>query len=55
MGTSVPDIPKCRVFVCEMVTYLAADGRDRVLVMEPEQVLEATIRFCDRAKKHFPG
>ena len=43
------------VFVCEMVTYLAADGEDRVLVTEPEQVFAATVRFWDRAKKHLPG
>jgi hypothetical protein len=43
------------VFVCEMVTYLAADEEDRVLVTEPEQVLAATVRFWDRAKKHLPG
>lgn len=43
------------VFVCEMVTYLAAGGEDRTLVTEPELVLAATVRFWDRAKKHLPG
>ena len=43
------------VFVCEMVTYLAADGEDRVSVTEPEPVLAATVRFWDLAKKHLPG
>jgi hypothetical protein len=43
------------VFVCEMVTYLAADGEDRVSVTEPDQVLAATFRFWDRMKEHLPG
>jgi hypothetical protein len=43
------------VFASEMLTYLAADGEDGVLVPEPEQVLAATVRFWDRAKEHLPG
>lgn len=43
------------VFLGEMITYLEADGEDRVLVTEPEQVLASTVRFWDRMKKHLPG
>lgn len=33
------------VFLSKLITYLDADGEDRVLVTEPESVLAATIRF----------
>ena len=43
------------VFLGELITYLDADGEDRVLVTEPESVLAATVRFWDRWKESLAG
>ena len=43
------------VFLSELITYLDADGEDRVLVTEPESVLAATARLWDRWKESLAG
>jgi len=43
------------VFLGELITYLDADGEDRVLVTEPESVLAATVRFWDQWKESLAG
>jgi len=43
------------LFLGEMIIYFDADREEKILVTEPEQVLAATVRFWDRAKKHLPG